>query len=196
MKFLPIGSTAALAAIATLTGCQQHSNLRLEIGQAERLPALADATAADAPQADAPSVESLGRENWSTVTYVVPVDGVSHNADWRRLDPDAGSSRRATGAYPTPPEALLLEEASRGEQAWTFLTGPVYGAAELLWMPISAITTPVWGEYWSSHDAYTRSAFPEPLAFPLPTDARPMGQPVERASAIKAGPDSQDDAEE
>lgn len=182
-----------LLCFAALAGCQQHSNLRLEIGQSERLPVLADVTSAGAPVSDTPSVETLGRENWSKVTYVVPVDGVSHNADWRRFDADPGSSKRATSDYPTPRDALLLEDASRGDQAWTFLTGPLYGAAELLWMPISAITTPVWDEYWSSHNPYIRTAFPEPLIFPLPTDARPVGEPVGRASAIKTEPSPESD---
>ncbi|MEM9065136.1 MAG: hypothetical protein AAGB51_06555 [Planctomycetota bacterium] len=185
---------AASVLILIASGCQKHENLRLEIGQTQR-PAALEATppamGSDQPLVERtePSITDLSRENWDTITYVVPVDGVAHNADWRWLEPQVGTSHRATGTNPTPETALELEDHAPGDQALIALITPVYAAIEFVTMPVRAFLEPLWDPYYSPSDPFQRTQYAEPVAFPQPTDGGPVGEVTPRASAILADVD-------
>jgi hypothetical protein len=103
------------------------------------------------------SLTGIDRDNWSEQTFLVPVDGTSHQPTYS-VHPDyANELARERGLYPDETTCLDLRSDHSNElQALEAVAAPVYSGLDIvLWIP-RAVLVPPWSTVQSPGAAYER----------------------------------------
>ncbi len=113
-----------MAGIVGLTGCAAPANDRLAVNNIETLDM--DVGVQESVTQYTP-LATIGRREWSPLTYVVPVDSVVHGPTYAPTIELTNKSARQRGAYPTVVSAYELGEGSSGQQRQEGAIAPFVG---------------------------------------------------------------------
>lgn len=116
-----------MAGIVGLAGCVAPANDRLAVNNIETLDM---DVGVQESVTQYTSLATIGRREWSPLTYVVPVDSVVHGPTYAPTIELTTKSARQRGAYPTVVSAYELGEGSSGQQVREGAIGPFVGLVQ------------------------------------------------------------------
>lgn len=132
---------AGMIAPAALLGACVDSNHRTTIGTSVT-PEAFQSNAGTMRENDSPSLVSVGRSEWETVVYEVPVDGVGHRPNYRTHWLTDQSTARKRGEFPTASTAFDLAKSGDLAQTEEVLIAPVNQIFDVLAMPVLLFAEP------------------------------------------------------
>lgn len=174
-----VHAAAALgvAGAVGLTGCVAPANDRLAINNIETLDT--DVGVQESVTRFVP-LATIGRREWSPLTYVVPVDSVVHGPTYAPTIELTSKSARQRGAYPTVVSAYELGEGSSGQQVQEGAIGPFVGLVQgIATIGLVFYDPPTHGDE-SPMMAYQRGA-PVAVLRPAVRERAPDEKPDEKA---------------
>lgn len=138
-----------------------------------------------------PSVLNVTRENWRSVDFLVPVDGVEHWA-MSRSDPDwtDDNGGQRNEEYPTEFSVIHGEPTldSNLAQAAEGVLAPFYAGIDGLMLLPRLFVDPPWEVMSSPRNAYQRAPRPLPRIMLVPPDAVPVEMPPDPLPEQPADP--------
>ncbi|HVZ94712.1 MAG TPA: hypothetical protein VG797_09400 [Phycisphaerales bacterium] len=133
------------ASLLSVAGCAPINNDRLTVGGHNLTPSLSpppvphETVASDS----SPSLTTIDRSDWEPTHFLVPVEVVEHHPHYTELEPRyARATPRQRDEFPTTDSAFDLG-ADPGAQVWEMLSGPFWGAFDVVaFIPRAVIEPP------------------------------------------------------
>lgn len=156
----------AASALCVASGCVQ-SNHRLTIGDEVALAAFTEREPTSAEDRGVPTLRTVTREEWSTVEFRVPSDGVGHRPNYRTHWLTDRTLARARGEHPTATTAFELGQSGSSSQIQEALIAPFNQIFDAATMPVMLLVEPQTAELRSPYRRFERS----PSTSMLPSEA-------------------------
>lgn len=155
----------AVPALGVASGCVQ-SNHRSTIGDEVVLAAFSEREPTSENRST-PTLRTLTREEWSSVEFLVPSDGVGHRPNYRTHWLTDHTLARARGEHPTASTAFELGQSGSSTQIHEALIAPFNQIFDAATMPVMLFVEPQTAELRSPYRRFERS----PRASMLPPEA-------------------------
>lgn len=155
----------AVPAVVVASGCVQ-SNHRLAIGDEVSLAAFSEREPTSENRST-PTLRTATREEWSTVEFRVPSDGVGHRPNYRTHWLTDNTLARARGEHPTATTAFELGQSGSSTQIHEALIAPFNQIFDAVSVPVMLFVEPQTAELRSPYRRFERS----PRASMLPPEA-------------------------
>ncbi len=151
----PIRPVAALALLSALAACTHSTNDTLRLGESDILSSFTIEPHTLPPVN--PGVTSLSRDNWDTLTLLVPVNGTAHQPTHAPSALDLDTLARQRGEYPTAESSLELGEPDITHEISLATQTHGFAFLDALLLVPRAILRPPTATDWSPTISYGRA---------------------------------------